>query len=351
MVQKITYKSELSENFNQQKEKFLTQRGLKGDPKYALEVYFSDEVLAKEYEVLSYNQVKSWRMIKLENLGSYRWEKKYRLHQYMHTAYCTGVLTSADAMIVDADLSGVKFVRYKDSNKDNLSLPAKQGFVKSVTLGGGVNFERPFSSMVAASYNLNRELNCSRSIRHEFGFIYGFNRKSDSYYPENFNNNVQSSDLLTKEKGFITFNYKLLNSFNMSEYFSSTWNFAPRKNPVYYEFGLNMNLFEVKSYSQLGTVSQYASWPSTTPIETSYSYKENNITVFDLGLYVGLRWEISDVNISLGLANSPYGFFNLTRIKRVVGGATTEYKDNKILPGLFGDGWIPDALLRFSYTL
>ena len=120
---KTVYTSELEKNFKEQKEEFIQQRGL-GGSENDFDWYFSDETIDREYEVISYNHVNSF--IPFKQFIFNRWQLKYRLHQYMHNAYCIGILPSVDAMLLDADLGGVKYIRYKDSKKAPFIIPTKQ---------------------------------------------------------------------------------------------------------------------------------------------------------------------------------------------------------------------------------
>jgi len=132
VVQTQVYKTELESNFKEQKNLFIKQRGLEKDSSYNFAIFFSDDNIVKDYEVLSYNHVRSW--IPLKNLVFKKWQKKYKLLQYLHQLYCTGMLESCDAIIVDADLNGVKIIRYLDSKKAGFKIPIEQNFTKAATL-------------------------------------------------------------------------------------------------------------------------------------------------------------------------------------------------------------------------
>ena len=210
---KTVYTSELEKNFKEQKEEFIQQRGL-GGSENDFDWYFSDETIDREYEVISYNHVNSF--IPFKQFIFNRWQLKYRLHQYMHNAYCIGILPSVDAMLLDADLGGVKYIRYKDSKKAPFIIPTKQSFTKGISGGiavfpsnGIIDNE---NKIIIGNYHLNREINCTKSIRHEFGFLRGLSSK-DEY--KDWSNNTY--DVTEKRGGFFSFNYKYVFSYNISD--------------------------------------------------------------------------------------------------------------------------------------
>lgn len=331
VLNKEVYTAELEENFKEQKSEFIQKRGLEGSAN-DFDVYFSDETIDKEYEVVSYNQVVSW--IPLRPFIFNKWQIKYRLHQYMHNAYCLGILPSIDGMLVDADLTGVKYIRYKDSSKEAFVIPAKQDFTKG--LSGGLGFTVPTiqsNQIITGSYHLNRNINCTKSIRHEFGFLYGLNSK-DEY--KDWNN----YDVINKEGGFFSLNYKYIFSYNVSEYFSNTWNKGSGKNPFFTEIGFDMNTFDINSTSS-------TTMNGSAKISSS---KNTFTTIFNLGAYVGLRYSLSsNLDLNLGLSSTPVGLFNFESGKAsYLNQPETKSIDRSIFSMNSAN---PRILLRISYKL
>ena len=324
VVSKEVYVSELKSNFKEQQDKFLTQRGL--DPlKNYLTVYYSDETIDKEYEVVSYNHVNSF--IPFRQLRYKKWQIKYRIHQYMHNAYCLGILGSIDAMIVDADLSGVKYIRYKNSSREELIIPKKQSYTKGVS--GGIGIKLPGVATFTGSYNLSRDINCLKSVRHEFGFLYGLRMKKSS--------NDGNIENISKEGGFFSFNYKYVFAYNVSEYFSNTWNIGSGKHPLFTEIGLDMNFIDRNSNSDIVK-------NGSTEISSS---KNTNTSVLGLGAYLGLRYNISPgLGVNFGMSTNPIGLLNYTSNK--VSDETTTELSSKI--NFNYDAITPKMYLRFFYA-
>lgn len=324
VVTKEVYVSELQRNFKEQQDKFLTQRGLDSSENH-LTVYYSDETVDKEYDVVSYNHMKSF--IPFRQLRYNRWQIKYRIHQYMHNAYCLGILGSIDAMIVDADLSGVKYIRYKNSSKEEFIIPKKQSYAKG--LSGGVGIKLPRVTTLTGSYNFSRDINCLESIRHEFGFLYGIRMKETSN-----DGNIES---IFKEGGFFSFNYKYVFAYNVSEYFSNTWNMGSGKHPLFTEIGLDVNFLDINSNSNIMK-------NGSTEISSN---KVRNTSIFGLGAYLGLRYKISpSLGVNLGMSTNPIKLLNYTSNK--VSDETTTELISKI--DFNYDAIIPKMYLRFFYA-
>jgi len=297
VVQKEIYTGDLNKNFQEQKDKFIVNRGLEGDSINDFKVYYSDENISEDYEVVSYNQVSSW--IPFRPFIFKKWEVKYRLHQYMHNAYCLGLLSSIDAMIVNADLTGVKYIRFNDSKKDEFIKPIKQNYSAGIIGGAGLSMTNlNLNPFITGAYFLNREVNCLKSKRHEFGMMVGLNVKDEF---EQF-----STVTTTKDDGFFSLNYKYVYSYNISEYFSNTWNKGSGSNSLFTELGLDVNVLNISNNSS----------KTETGSTLISSDKERNTSLFKLGLYTGLTYNInSKVSLNLGASYNPIGLFNFNTNK------------------------------------
>ncbi len=293
VVQKAVYTEDLNKNFNEQKEKFITNKRLAGDSINNFKVYYSDQTINRDYEVVSYNQVTSW--IPFRPFVFKKWEVKYRLHQYMHNAYCLGLLQSIDAMIVDADLSGVKYIRYNDSKKNQFVKPGKQEYSRGVIGGLG----KSLSGIINGGYFLNRDVNCLKSNRHEFGFLAGLNAKVETKI-----SNIQTTN---KDGGFFTLNYKYVYSYNISEYFSNTWNKRMKGNGLFTELGLDVNVLNTTNNSSKKERG-----------DALISSDKTRITsLFGLGVYTGLKCNLnSNMSLNLGASFNPIGLGNFNSNKR-----------------------------------
>ena len=280
-------------------------------------------MIEKEYEVVSYNHFNSWIPFKL--FFHKKWELKYRLHQYMHNAYCLGVLSNIDAMIVDADLNGVKYIRYKDSKKENFALPEKQALSPSVNFGIGTSFG--LNPVLSGAYSLAKNFDCLKGVRHEFGLNYGFNNV------EEYNNSV------TKNYGFFTANYKYIYSYNLSEYFSSTCNIGNGSNFLFTEIGFDLNIYN--SFNE-GTQIDFVADDEvsrTTNIKTD---------LLQLGGYFGLRYSVSEkINFNLGVSYNPLGLLHKDRNTTIISGEKT--KD--VTSSSFNFNFNAFAYLRLQYKL
>ena len=318
------YVSELRSNFKEQQDKFLKQRDLEPSENYLI-VCYSDETIDKEYDVVSYNQINSF--IPFRQLIYNKWQIKYRIHQYMHNAYCLGILGSIDAMIVDADLSGVKYIRYKNSSKEEFIIPKKQSYSKGVSRGVGITFKK--IKTLTGSYNFSRDINCSKSIRHEFGFLYGLRIKEAS--------KIGNIENINKSGGFFSLNYKYVFAYNVSEYFSNTWNMGSGKHPLFTEIGFDMNFIDRNSESII-------SKNGSTEIS---SIKETSTSIFGLGAYLGLRYKISPgIGVNTGMSSNPIGLFNYSSNK------VSDETEAELISRLnFNfDAISPKMYLRFLYT-
>lgn len=295
VTSKDVYVSELKKNFEAQKHTFIEKKGL-DITLNSLDVYFSDELIDKEYEVVSYNHVNSWLPFRAFTYN--KWELKYRLHQYMHNAYCLGILESVDAIVVDSELSGVKYIRYKDSKKEPFVIPEAQPFSSSINLGGGLSFAR--SGVLNGSYAMSKNIDCLRGRRREFGFNFGLNKVTEATGSKNMSD------------GFFNLNYKYIFSYNLSEYFSSTWNIGNGKRFVYSEVGFDFNLYN--RYNTNTTIT------SSGGTELSRS-KTINTDFIQLGGYAGLRYAISEkLNVSLGISSNPLGIISFEDNISIVSG-------------------------------
>ena len=329
VINKEVYTTKLTENFENQKEKFVQKRGLQ-DSINSFDFYFSDDNIKQEYEVISYNHVSSW--LPFKPLIFKKWQMKYRLHQYMHNAFCLGILPTIDGMIVEPDLKGVNYIRYKDSDKEPFVIPAKQDYVSGISFGAGVSFPpgglgvRP---AINGSYLLSRNINCLKSVRHEFGILYVIRKKQTI------------SNTTNKNGGLFSLNYRSILSYNVSEYFSNTWNIGKGKMPVFTEIGLNMNVSQINREStKLENGSTLISLNNTT-----------NTAIIGLGVYAGLRFKLtSKIDLNLSASNAPLRVFNLESQKQDGSlyskpAKSTEFKLFRV------DYFLPEVLLRLSYEL
>ena len=330
VLNKEVYTKKLSENFEEQQETFREKRSLQ-DSIYNFDFYYSDDQIEKDYEIVSYNHVTSWLPLKLLIFKS--WQNKYKLHQYMHNAYCLGILPTIDGMIVEPDLNGVNYIRYKDSKKDPFVIPVKQSYSSSLAFGGGVNvnFDTGIRPVFNGSYLLSRNLNCLKTVRHEIGMLYGLRKK------ETFESGSYSE--IDKYGGFFSMNYRAIASYNISEYFSNTWNKGRGKIALYTEIGLNTHFLQInrESFEEIN---------GTT---LSYFSKRTNTAVFGIGAYAGLRFQLgSDVNLILSASNGPVRLLNFASNKY-----GSENSDNKNSNFSFFNFnyFMPDVLVRLSFGL
>jgi hypothetical protein len=309
VINKEVYISEMEKNFQEQKNEFLEKRGLDKSTHY-FDVYYSDNSVKKEYDVVSYNHVDSW--IPLRPFIYKKWQVKYRLHQYMHNAYCLGVLPSIDAMIVDADLSGVKYIRYKNSTKEAFVIPTEPGYTNGIIGGIGLTISSPPElSIITGGFQRKKEINCVKSIRKEYGFV--FKKLGEE----------SSSSSKQDPYGIFALNYKYIFSNSISEYLSNTWNVRPGKSSLYTEFGLDMNLFE--------TISTHS--------EFSDGKKDKETTFLKLGPYAGLRLAVTDkIDFNLGVSVLPIAVFNKVDMESTL--FSTGFDSNRL-----------NILLRLSYNL
>lgn len=332
VINKEVYTTKLSENFENQKEIFVQERGLQ-DSKNSFDFYFSDNNIEREYEIISYNHVSSW--LPFKPLIFKKWQMKYRLHQYMHNAFCLGVLPTIDGMIVEPDLNGVNYIRYKDSDKEPFVIPAKQDYVSGVSFGAGVSFEDEIGirPVINGSYFLSRNINCLKSIRHEFGVLYRIRKKVET---NNFN-----IDRIKKNGGFFSLNYRSILSYNLSEYFSNTWNKGKGNTPVFTEIGLNMNLLQInRSSNQYMDGSSQLSLSNTT-----------NTTFVGVGVYFGFRFKLtSKVDLNLSASNAPLNLLNFESAKYSENDLTPSKSKFPMKPFKIGN-FMPEVLLRLSFEL
>ncbi len=302
VMQKEVYTSELSKNFEDQKVKFIEKRGIEKESLEDFKVYYSDQKLDKEYEVVSYNQVNSW--IPFRPFIFKKWEVKYRLHQYMHNAYCWGILPTIDAMIVNEDLSGVKYIRYKDSKKESFQIPQKQETQSGFILGGGIQFPLDYNfnngknyvrPIIAPSYYLKRDINCLKSIRQEFGLLV---KPGYTYNDTIYNYSVEEKS----QSAFFALNYKFIFSYNISEYFSNTWNKGGGKFDLKTEVGLDAQVFNFNPEKTTTTII------GTSNVSTD---KIRNKSLLIPGIYAGLTYQTSsNFGINIGASIYPFSLFN-----------------------------------------
>lgn len=302
VLQKKIYTEDLHANFQEQKEKFIVDKGLEGDELSEFDVYFSDATIEKDYDVVSYNQVHAW--IPLRWLIFNRWEVKYRLHQYMHNAYCLDLLPSIDAMVVNADLSGVKYIRFKDSTKNEFIKPGKKEYSKGVIGSAGGMVRDDLNFFINGGAFLSRDLSCLNSIRHEFGLFVGFNQKNTT----NLASNTQQT---FRDGGFFTLNYKLVYSYNVSEYFSNTWNIGMKRNGLFTEIGLDVDAINITGNS-VKTESGSTLISSTRSRQT---------TLISPGVYTGLRYAVNpQLSLNLGASIYPIGLGSIGSTKTSIQG-------------------------------
>lgn len=341
VVQKEIYKSELAENFTKQKNKFVEKKGIEKKSIEDFKVYYSDQDLNKDYEVVSYNQVSSW--IPFRPLIYKKWEIKYRLHQYMHSAYCLGILPSIDAMIVNEDLSGVKYIRYKDSNKDPFEIPQKRPYESGVIFGGGVqlpfdyqydynNGKNNIRPIINTAYYKRRDLNCLKSIRHEFGLMF----KPSYTIRDTFTNQIDKYS----KSAFFSLNYKFVYSYDISEYFSSTWNKGSGNNKFDFELGLDAQLFQFNLAK-----TTYTNILS----DDVESIKIRNKSILLPGFYSGLTFQSSNkLGFNLGASIYPVSLFNFD--KRTVTSTVTDTKTKTRDSDIFSfNNFLPVVYFRLFF--
>ena len=342
VVQKEIYKSELADNFTKQKNKFVEKKGIEKKSVEDFKVYYSDQDLGKDYEVVSYNQVSSW--IPFRPLIYKKWEVKYRLHQYMHSAYCLGILPTIDAMIVNEDLSGVKYIRYKDSKKDPFEIPQKRPFTSGYIVGAAIGFTdfdafggyvdnalklRP---IINTAYYKKRDLNCLKSIRHEFGLMLKPSYTSRDTTTYQITRSTNSA--------FFSLNYKFVYSYDISEYFSSTWNKGSGNNKFDFELGLDAQLFQFNlaktTYTKI----------LTDEIE-SIKYRDKSILL--PGFYTGLTFQSSDnLGFNLGASIYPVSLFNFD--KTTTTSTITDIKTKTKSRGIFRfNDFLPQVYFRLFF--
>ena len=129
--------NDLESNFKLNKEKFYEKKGLNDKPEYKIEVTYDDNNLSQDYDVLSYNKVKSIKpfLIFYKNY----WFNNKRIFQILHYGYCNGLIEHSDGVIIEPDLGAFKYVRYKNSSKPQYVEPEKEKFSKFISIGGGID--------------------------------------------------------------------------------------------------------------------------------------------------------------------------------------------------------------------
>ena len=165
--QKVWVREELEEKFEDNYEEFMQEKGVEDNQNLALEVFFDEREVENNYEVITYNEVIPALPFSVFYRGY--WWNKYRLHTFLHHAYCTGLWEYADGFIAEPEMGTIKFIRYEESDK-----PIFEGISslisnnKSLLFGTNINTEGSFLYYIHAGYSIGKTKNCMYNIRHDF---------------------------------------------------------------------------------------------------------------------------------------------------------------------------------------
>ena len=264
--------SELQSNFLTNKDKFYESKGLNDKPEYNIIIYY-DNKLSKDYEVLSYNTISSFKPF----LIFYRnhWMVNKRIFQILHYGYCTGLIEHSDGILIEPDLSAVKFVRFEGSRKTEYVKPQKTKFSPGISVGAGFEFMEPLYTFARAGFSLDKSLNCFLSLSHNFELGFGYRKKTGS-----------PSYMNKYSKTYMR--YRLLFKYSISEWLVNTYNINAKKDGAFtFNIGPNFDLFYNSISRELSndiiTYKYVRKHPFSLGLSLGFDLKVNDKVTFEIG--------------------------------------------------------------------
>ena len=241
--QKVWVREELEERFEDNYEEFMQEKGVEDNQNLALDVFFDEREVENNYEVITYNEV----IPALPFSIFYRsyWWNKYRLHTFLHHAYCTGLWEYADGFIAEPEMGTIKFIRYAESDK-----PIFEGMSslisnnKSLLFGTNINTEGSFLYYIHAGYSIGKTKNCMYNIRRDFIGRIGMNSNKivELELQPLPTSTPPQSNKITQFILAYDIQYRWIHSYAISEYLSNAFNKNTKIPNLFFELGPVINV-------------------------------------------------------------------------------------------------------------